>query len=210
MAGTIRFGAFELDSNSGELRKSGLKIHLREQPFRILTMLLERPGEIITREEIQKILWPNDTVVEFEHSINAAIKSLRAALGDDADNPCFVETLPRRGYRFIAPVDGAVAALRRPTRSPPRARSCRTTQPMVGAGSPRRLPALGRPQGSPLQRVVMKCLAKDPDDRWQSAADLRDELKWIKVGLALVACATGYNPALHASPLHPMVALRYE
>src|SRR5579863_217432 len=110
-AGIVRFGAFELDRNSGELRKSGLKIHLREQPFRILAMLLERPGEIITREEIQKILWPNDTVVEFEHSINAAIKALRQALADDADNPRFVETLPRRGYRFIAPVSGVVAAL---------------------------------------------------------------------------------------------------
>src|SRR5579859_3904323 len=109
MAGIIRFGAFELDSKSGELRKSGLKIHLREQPFRILAMLLERPGEIITREEIQKILWPNDTVVEFEHSINAAIKALRQALGDDADNPRFVETLPRRGYRFIAPIVAAVS-----------------------------------------------------------------------------------------------------
>src|SRR5579863_1043602 len=109
-AGIVRFGAFELDRNSGELRKSGLKIHLREQPFRILAMLLERPGEIITREEIQKILWPNDTVVEFEHSINAAIKALRQALADDADNPRFVETLPRRGYRFIAPVVAAVAA----------------------------------------------------------------------------------------------------
>src|SRR5579859_4862640 len=109
MAGIIRFGAFELDSKSGELRKSGLKIHLREQPFRILAMLLERPGEIITREEIQKILWPNDTVVEFEHSINAAIKALRVALGDDADNPRFVETLPRRGYRFIAPIVAPVS-----------------------------------------------------------------------------------------------------
>src|SRR5579859_3736062 len=108
MTGIIRFGAFELDRNSGELRKSGLKIHLREQPFRILAMLIERPGEIITREEIQKILWPNDTVVEFEHSINAAIKALRSALGDDADNPRFVETLPRRGYRFIAPIVAAV------------------------------------------------------------------------------------------------------
>src|SRR5579859_7080356 len=109
MTGIIRFGAFELDRNSGELRKSGLKIHLREQPFRILAMLIERPGEIITREEIQKILWPNDTVVEFEHSINAAIKALRSALGDDADNPRFVETLPRRGYRFIAPVGAGLA-----------------------------------------------------------------------------------------------------
>jgi Tol biopolymer transport system component/DNA-binding winged helix-turn-helix (wHTH) protein len=102
--GVLRLGAFELDRSSGELRKSGLKIHLREQPFRILAMLVDRPGEIVTREEIQKVLWPNDTVVEFEHSINAAIKALRAALSDDADNPRFVETLPRRGYRFIAPI----------------------------------------------------------------------------------------------------------
>jgi Tol biopolymer transport system component/DNA-binding winged helix-turn-helix (wHTH) protein len=98
-----------VDLRSGELRKGGLKIKLQEQPFQILTMLLERPGEIITREEIEKKLWSADTFVDFEHSLATAVKKLREALGDSADNPRFIETLPRRGYRFIAPVDvGAV------------------------------------------------------------------------------------------------------
>jgi len=101
----VRFGAFELDLLAGELRKQGMKIKLHGQPIEVLALLLERPGEVVTREELQKTLWPHDTVVEFEHSINAAIKRLREALGDSADTPRFVETLPRRGYRFIAPVE---------------------------------------------------------------------------------------------------------
>lgn len=100
----IRFGVFEVDLRAGELRKSGLKTKLQEQPFQILAMLLERPGELVTREEIQKKLWSEDTFVDFEHSLATAIKKLREALGDSADNPRFVETLPRRGYRFIYPV----------------------------------------------------------------------------------------------------------
>ncbi len=107
----VRFGVFEVDLRAGELRKQGLRIKLQEQPFQILAMLLEQPGEVVLREEIQKRLWPNDTIVEFDHSINAAIKKLRQALDDDAENPRFVETLARRGYRFIAPVvDAPVAA----------------------------------------------------------------------------------------------------
>lgn len=97
----IRFGLFEVDCRSGELRKRGHKLKLPHQSFQILAMLLERPGEVVTREEIQKRLWPGDTVVEFEHSINAAIRRLRVALGDTADKPHFVETLAKRGYRFI-------------------------------------------------------------------------------------------------------------
>jgi DNA-binding winged helix-turn-helix (wHTH) protein len=100
----VRFGVFELDVRAGELRKHGLKIHLPDQSVKILAMLLGRPGEVVFREELRKTLWPNDTIVEFDHSINAAIKRLREALCDDADNPHFVETLPRRGYRFIASV----------------------------------------------------------------------------------------------------------
>jgi eukaryotic-like serine/threonine-protein kinase len=95
------FGAFELDVRAGELRKHGLKIRLQEQPFQVLLMLLERPGEVVLREEIRKKLWPNDTIVEFAPSINAAIQRLRDALGDSADQPRFVETVARRGYRFI-------------------------------------------------------------------------------------------------------------
>jgi eukaryotic-like serine/threonine-protein kinase len=105
-AQAVRFGAFELDLRAGELRKGGRRIRLQEQPFQILLMLLENPGEVVTREEIRKRLWPNDTIVEFEHSIGTAIMKLRQALGDDADTQRFVETLPRRGFRFIFPLDG--------------------------------------------------------------------------------------------------------
>src|ERR671913_215295 len=101
----LRFGAFELDVRSRELRKDGVCIRLQEQPFEILRLMLERPGDVVTREELRQRLWPAGTYVDFKHSLNAAVKRLRAALGDDADNPRFVETLPRRGYRFIAALE---------------------------------------------------------------------------------------------------------
>lgn len=100
----IRFGQYEVDVSSGELRKSGVKIRLQEQPFQVLVALLERPGEVVTREELQRRLWPADTFVDFDHSLNTAINKLRDALGDTANNARFIETLARRGYRFIAPV----------------------------------------------------------------------------------------------------------
>jgi TolB-like protein/DNA-binding winged helix-turn-helix (wHTH) protein/Tfp pilus assembly protein PilF len=100
----VRFGVFEFDQRAGELRKHGLRIKLQGQPVDVLSMLLEHPGEVVTREELQKRLWAADTHVDFEHSLNAAIKRLRAALGDSADSPRFVETLARRGYRFISPL----------------------------------------------------------------------------------------------------------
>jgi DNA-binding winged helix-turn-helix (wHTH) protein len=99
---TVRFGEFELDARAGELRSGGERIRLQEQPFRILLMLLERPGEVVLREEIRKRLWPNDTVVEISHGINAAVLRLRDALGESAENPRFIETVARRGYRFRA------------------------------------------------------------------------------------------------------------
>jgi TolB-like protein len=101
----IRFGAFEFDLLSGELRKQGLRIKLQGQPAQILGMLLERPGEVVTREELREKLWPADTFVDFEHSVNAAVKRLRRALNDSADKPRYVETVARRGYRFIAPIE---------------------------------------------------------------------------------------------------------
>ena len=104
---TFRFGVFELDPRAGELRKKGMKIRLQEQSFQILTLLLQRPGGVVTREELQKRLWPGDTFVDFDHSINAAVRRLRAALDDDAGSPLFIETLPRRGYRFVVPVNGS-------------------------------------------------------------------------------------------------------
>ena len=100
----LRFGVFELDTDSGELRRHGLKIRLPDQSFQILKELLRRPGEVVTREELQRVLWTTDTFVEFEVGLNSAVRKLREALDDSADNPRFVETVPRRGYRFIAPV----------------------------------------------------------------------------------------------------------
>src|SRR5262252_7503074 len=99
-----RFGAFEIDLRAGELRRNGMKVKLQEQPFQVLALLLERPGEVVTREEVRCRLWPADTFVDFDHSLNAAIRRLRDALGDSAENPTFVETVARRGYRFLAPV----------------------------------------------------------------------------------------------------------
>ena len=101
----IRFGAFELDVSSGELRKQGLKTRLPPQSFQVLQRLLERPREVVTREELRQELWPADTFVDFEMGVSSAVKKLREALGDSAENPRFVETIPRRGYRFIAGAD---------------------------------------------------------------------------------------------------------
>src|SRR5688500_3393257 len=103
-ARTMKFGSFELDVRLREFRTGSTRVRLQEQPFEILRLMLERPGDVVTREELRQRLWPAGTYVDFEHSLNAAVKRLRAALGDDADNPRFVETLPRRGYRFIAPL----------------------------------------------------------------------------------------------------------
>jgi cholera toxin transcriptional activator len=100
----VRFGLFEADLLSGELRKNGARVRLQEQPFQVLAQLLGRPGEIVTRDELRECIWPVDTFVDFDHSLNTAINKIRDALDDSASNPRFVETLARRGYRFIAPI----------------------------------------------------------------------------------------------------------
>jgi Tol biopolymer transport system component/DNA-binding winged helix-turn-helix (wHTH) protein len=105
----VQFGVFELDLDARMLRKSGVRIKLQEQPFQILAMLVERPGEIVTREELRKRLWPQDTFVDFDLSLNSAVKKLRRALGDDSENPRFIETLYRRGYRFLGQANGRAA-----------------------------------------------------------------------------------------------------
>lgn len=101
----FRFGVYEADAESGELRKSGIRIRLQEQPFRVLVLLLERNGELVTREELRQRLWPADTFVDFDHSLNTIVNKIREVLGDSASNPRFVETLARRGYRFLHPVE---------------------------------------------------------------------------------------------------------
>lgn len=112
----LRFGVYEADPASGELRKSGVRLRLPEQPFQVLLMLLENPGEVVSREELRQKLWPADTFVDFDHGLNTIINKLREVLGDSASNPRYIETLARRGYRFVYPVEtvatnGAAAQL---------------------------------------------------------------------------------------------------
>ena len=111
----LYFGLFEVDLRSGELRKQGVRIKLQEQPFHVLTLLLQRPGDLVTREELRLQIWQSDTFVDFDNGLNTSINKLREALGDSADNPRFIETLPRRGYRFIAPVSSDNGIQRRTT-----------------------------------------------------------------------------------------------
>jgi cholera toxin transcriptional activator len=119
----LRFGVFEADLRAGELRKSGIKLRLTGQPFQVLAVLMERAGEVVTREELQQKLWASDTFVDFDHSLNTAINRVREVLGDSASSPRYVETLARRGYRFIAPVESELrptpeARLSGPSASP--------------------------------------------------------------------------------------------
>ena len=110
------FGDFELDLLTGELRKSGHRVRLAEQPFQVLAALLEHPGEMVTRQALMSRLWPGDTFVDFEHGLNAAVKRLRRTLGESAHAPRFVETLPRRGYRFIVSAETAAPPAPQPSR----------------------------------------------------------------------------------------------
>jgi len=131
-----RFGPFELDVRTAQLRKHGIRVRLHEQPFRILLMLVSRPGEVVFREDIRETLWPNGTVVEFDRGINTAVQRLRDALGDSAEKPRYIETLARRGYRFIAEVQ---------VETPPAGGGDRrkepARQPEAGGGDPRSEPA---------------------------------------------------------------------
>src|SRR6202790_4618338 len=106
----LRFGVFEVDLTAGELRKNGARIRLQEQPFQVLTALLQNAGQVVTRDELREKIWPADTFVDFDHSLNTAVNKIRESLGDSASNPRFVETLARRGYRFIASVDSVATA----------------------------------------------------------------------------------------------------
>src|SRR5687768_10501565 len=103
--GCVRFGVFEANFRSGELRKNGNRIKLQEKPLQVLSVLVEQPGELVGREELQKRLWPSDVFVDFDNGLNTAVNKLREALGDSADSPRFIETVPRRGYRFIAGIE---------------------------------------------------------------------------------------------------------
>jgi eukaryotic-like serine/threonine-protein kinase len=136
---TLRFDVYTLDLRAGELYKDGRKIRLQDQPFQILAMLLEQPGQVVTREQLRERLWPEDTFVDFDHSLNTAVKKLRQALNDEADKPRYIETLPKRGYRFIGPAVESLAAPSPPGRreSAPRAdtEAAKQISPSVGLGT---------------------------------------------------------------------------
>src|SRR5690349_19738188 len=100
----VRFGTFEVDLQSGELRKSGIRIRVQQQPIKVLEILLERPGEMVPREDLRRRVWPDEDFGDFDQAVNVSIAKLRSALGDSAESPRYIETLPKRGYRFIAPV----------------------------------------------------------------------------------------------------------
>jgi DNA-binding winged helix-turn-helix (wHTH) protein len=115
----VNFGPFELDTRSGELRKESIRLKVPDQSIEILKALVEHPGELVTREELRERLWPANTFVDFEHGLNAAVRRLREALGDSADSPSYIETLPRRGYRFIGSVEGVPTFVAVPQASVP-------------------------------------------------------------------------------------------
>jgi cholera toxin transcriptional activator len=127
--GVFRFGVYEANARTGELRKSGLRLRLQDQPFQALLMLLERPGDVVTREELRQRLWPADTFVDFDHSLNTVMNKVREALNDSASNPRFIETLARRGYRFLAPVEFSTAQLSAQTPASPPADPTSPPQP---------------------------------------------------------------------------------
>jgi DNA-binding winged helix-turn-helix (wHTH) protein len=115
---TIRFGKFELDLRAEQLRRQGLLVRMPPQPFKLLALLAARAGDLVTREEIRRELWGEETFVDFEQGVNFSIKQVRAALGDDAERPLYIETVPKRGYRFIAPVERPIAAMEGPVPRP--------------------------------------------------------------------------------------------
>ena len=190
-ARTLRFGVFELDLRAGELRRNGMKVKLQEQPFQVLAQLLERPGDVVTRDELRNRLWPADTFVDFDHSLNAAIRRLRDALGDSAENPTFVETVARRGYRFLAPVSptrtngnleivasrDTESGLRPKPRFPPLWAAAGAVAVILLLGGIRLGLVLGQhhPSVSPSSPIRVSQLTANPaDDRVRAAAISRD------------------------------------
>src|SRR6266849_8169061 len=158
--GAIRFGVFEVDLRAGELRKQGVKIKLQEQPFQVLQVLLEKPGEVVTREEMRQRIWPVDTFVDFNGGVNNAVKRLREALGDSAESPRYVETIPRRGYRFIGTVNGNALS------TPPYG-SLPTAKPDAKPRTSRRTLRTGILIGLGLAALFLAVLGSTPNPWWQ-------------------------------------------
>jgi DNA-binding winged helix-turn-helix (wHTH) protein/TolB-like protein/tetratricopeptide (TPR) repeat protein len=194
----VRFGLFELELRASELRRRGVKVRLADQPFQILQVLLEHPGEVVTRDELRQRLWPADTFVEFDLSLNSAVRKLRDALGDSAEQPRFVETLPRRGYRFIAPVErarnGGLEVPASPSEVP-------TTFPAVPATEPAASAA-----ADPTGDVVARNTAgrTGGSHLWKAAALI------ALLGAALVAVAWPRTGAPAVPTIHGIVVLPFK
>jgi Tol biopolymer transport system component/DNA-binding winged helix-turn-helix (wHTH) protein len=181
----VQFGIFEVDLRAGELRRNGAKVKLQEQPFQVLAVLLEKPGEIVTRDELRIRLWPADTFVDFDHSLNAAVRRLRDALGDTAENPRFVETVARRGYRFLAPVNGAAHTVVSEVAAPPVESTHRgwiagaaAVLLLVGLGAGLFLGKRASPT-PPAPTVAERRLTANPDDDSVSSAALSADGKYL-------------------------------
>jgi TolB-like protein/DNA-binding winged helix-turn-helix (wHTH) protein len=159
-SGTVRFGTFEVDLRAGELRKQGVKVKLQEQPFQVLQVLLERPGEVVTREDLRQRIWPADTFVDFEGGVNNAVKRLREALGDKAETPRYIETLPRRGYRFIGTANGSAP-------STPVNGSLPTAKPDAEPRASRRTLRTGFLIGLGFAALLLAIVGFTPNDWWQ-------------------------------------------
>ena len=204
----IQFGIFEVDLRAGELRRNGSRVKLQEQPLQILTLLLERPGEVVTREELQSRLWPADTFVDFDHSLNAAVRRLRDALGDSAENPRFVETVARRGYRFLAPANGMPPAVdaELPLRPPKPAllwwiASAAVVLLVAGLGAGLFLGRRGSRPGPASSPVVERRLTANPSDYPISSAALSYDGKY----LAFSDSTGSYLRQVDTGETHPLV-----
>jgi len=213
---TRRFGVFELDLRAGELRRNGCKIKLQEQPFQVLALLLEKPGEVVTREDLRNRLWPADRFVDFDHSLNAAIRRLRDALGDSADNPTFVATVARRGYRFLAPVtipnNGSSGSVAGPQRIPdvPKPAAADAHLWWIAGATAVVLVLIGLKIGlslaqhritAPMQSLISQLTANPAEDRVRAAAispDARYAAFADETGFYLRQIATGET---HPFPL---------
>src|SRR5690349_20344019 len=168
---TVRFDSFEVDLRSEELRKHGLRVRLPRQSFQVLVLLLQRPGEFVRREELRERLWPADTFVDFDHGLNAVVNRLRQALGDSVEEPRFIETRPRLGYRFIAPLDGRSAGTTVSQTSVP------ATGVLTGAIELTRDPGS---EDTALTSETEKAPEKERDPRYEQGADLPSDPQRIK------------------------------
>lgn len=190
----IRFDAFEVDLRAQELYKGGRKVKLQIQPFQVLALLLERPGEVVTRDELQQRLWPADTFVDFDHSVNTAVKKLRQALGDDIKKPRYIETLPKRGYRFLGTVKRSQAAIARTqstsaaTTSAPAGSSATTPSAWVGC-----IANLRCENGHPFALVAIDSPTAAERQKLDTAND--------DVGLSLLIAAQRLLMVPHGTPL---------